>query len=255
MSLGVATLSLQRIAETLAMTAGVHVIPRKRAANWPEKQFVRRLLRELRADCVFDVGANVGHYGRWLRRIGFSGLILSFEPAPDAYQKLVRVAARDPGWQTFNYALGACDAVLPFNVMAHDSFSSFRHPAQNETLKFCADNTIKHIINAPVRTIDGTIDDLAGRFSFARPFLKMDTQGFDLEVVKGAERSLRQFVGMLSEVSVKRIYEGAPTLVESISAYMQRGFDPVWLYPVHPNSTLNPVEFNCYLVRSDLGIG
>ena len=69
---------------------------------------LRALFQTLGINCVIDVGAHYGEYGRRLRNlVDFRGRIASFEPTSEAYEKLERRAARDPEWRITNCALGA----------------------------------------------------------------------------------------------------------------------------------------------------
>ncbi len=69
---------LHRVAQALAKMVGYTVYPKW--LNFGEVEALRRLLRYLEVDCVFDVGANSGQYARQLRNlVEFSGTIISFE--------------------------------------------------------------------------------------------------------------------------------------------------------------------------------
>ena len=59
-------------------------------------------LQSRSVDCVLDVGANEGQFGRWLRNHGYSGRIISFEPISAAYQLLLAEAAGDVSWEARN---------------------------------------------------------------------------------------------------------------------------------------------------------
>jgi hypothetical protein len=68
-------------------------------------QHLLRLFELLQINCVIDVGANQGQYGRFLRAIGYRGNIISFEPSGDDYDLLSRLAEKDPRWSTHQLAL------------------------------------------------------------------------------------------------------------------------------------------------------
>src|SRR5437868_4028361 len=67
---------------------------------------------------VFDVGANVGQFGRDLRRhVGYRGRIVSFEPMRSAHEALIRLAARDDAWEVAQRAaIGANCGTITINV-------------------------------------------------------------------------------------------------------------------------------------------
>ena len=76
---------------------------------------------------------------------------------------------------------------------------------------------------ATVRRADG------GR---PRVFLKMDTQGFDLEVFGGLGEWQQDVVGLQSEVALLLIYEGMPRMREALDVYEAAGYEISGLYPV-----------------------
>src|SRR3982751_6790287 len=96
------------------------IIPEHERYHWPERDYAQRLFRILDIDYVVDVGANRGQYGKWLRSLGFRGLIISFEPNPTAFAELRQNASED--WVCLPYALGSESGELPFNIMADDVF-------------------------------------------------------------------------------------------------------------------------------------
>jgi hypothetical protein len=67
---------------------------------------LRNLFTTLCISCVLDVGAHEGTYGRELRRLGYSGHIVSFEPVAENFAILARASSGDPRWRAFPYALG-----------------------------------------------------------------------------------------------------------------------------------------------------
>src|SRR5260221_3378657 len=67
---------------------------------------IRAALHLAKIDLVVDVGANSGQFGIEMRRAGFDGVLLSFEPGVDAFRHLSKNAKDDKLWKDFNYALG-----------------------------------------------------------------------------------------------------------------------------------------------------
>jgi len=238
---------IKRRARELASEAlDVVIIPQHERYHWPEKDYLQRLLKYLDVDCVFDVGANRGQYGQWLRALGFRGLIISFEPNPTPFAALNKHSSDN--WLCFQCGLGSGSAQLPFNVMSDDVFSSFLKPSGAE--EYSTENSIVETVIVPVRRLADVLQEVSARF--ARPFLKIDTQGFDLEVLTGAGDAVSQFRGIVSEVAIKRLYAGSPTFEESRAAFGRAGFEPAGMFSVNPYKTLSVIELNAYFVRKDL---
>jgi hypothetical protein len=100
-----------------------------------------------------------------------------------------------------------------------------------------------------VRTLDGVLPALQDRIGFKRPYLKIDTQGFDIEVLRGAADSLPAMRALQTEASVRRIYKGMPGFTEIIHYLDERGFDITGLYPISRDKSLRLVEFDCVMIN------
>jgi FkbM family methyltransferase len=235
------------LSSVLYKNGGAIVLP-KIAPHWPQRKFLRSLLQRLDIDCVIDVGANVGQYGNELRMIGYDGQIVSFEPAPDCFALLSRRAETDPHWHAVNLALGAQAGAAMFNEMKASVFNSFRLPSAKETDLFSTENAVIRQTEVAVERLDIVLPQLRAKYGFRNIFLKMDTQGFDLQVFSGATAILPEIVAMQSELPVKRIYEDIPSWRDAIAVYEEAGFELSALYPVNP-SMAELVEMDCYLVN------
>jgi FkbM family methyltransferase len=207
------------------------------------------LFSKLEISCVLDVGARCGEYGVFLRHNGYRGDILSFEPVEENFKELSRAAARDPHWHCFNYALGAKDDTTSINVTQRTHFSSFRQPNPTATSLFGEGPEVQRSEEVEIRQLDGVLDALPRKLS-DRTYLKLDTQGWDLEVLKGAQHALSYVAALQTEVSVCPIYEEMPTMEESLSAIRDYGFVPSGFFPVNlDNSRLSLIEFDFVAVR------
>ncbi|AEG48912.1 methyltransferase FkbM family [Sphingobium chlorophenolicum L-1] len=189
------------LAVRLALAGRVH--------QYPEIQVLRRFLSAFAVDCVFDVGANRGQYATMLRKdAGFRGTILSFEPNPQVFAELERRAASDGKWHAFNMALSDFDGTASFNIMAADQFSSLKKPSGEQDAIFADRNKVTHTVDMQCRRLENLLPELKAAHDFARPFLKMDTQGHDLSVCEGAGAVLSEMAGVQTELGVRPIYEG-----------------------------------------------
>ena len=170
---------------------------------------------------VFDVGANIGQFGKELRRVGFSGDILSFEPMGDVYQKLVARAAKDDTWQTFNHAMGSHSGKSKINV-AGNSFSSSILDMLPQHEEAAPESAFSHQLDIVIKTMDEVFPKLVKDTD--RCYLKIDTQGFESEVLKGAEQSLQQFVAVQLEMSLIPLYKDERLFNEMMAFMQNNGF-------------------------------
>ena len=86
--------------------------------------------------------------------------------------------------------------------------------------------------------------------SFSYIFLKLDTQGFDLNVLDGVGAHAGRILALQSEIAVKPIYDGMTGYMHAIAAMNGRGFELTGLFPVLRDRQLRIVEFDCVMVRS-----
>ena len=87
---------------------------------------------------------------------------------------------------------------------------------------------------------------------FKAPFLKLDTQGLDVDIVRSGRDIMHEFVGLQSELSMRRIYEHSVDFREAISFYQGLGFELSALVPNNSGCFPLLVEMDCIMVRSDL---
>lgn len=210
---------------------------------------LRTLFADLQVDCVLDVGANTGGYGRFLRDIvEYKGAIVSFEPVRATVEKLRQAVAGDSQWHVCDFALGSEDSEKAIHITEADSMCSFLAPDQSVT-DFGTHNRVVDRQTVVVKTLDGVMPELIKAHGFARPYLKMDTQGFDLEVVKGATQTLPGIRALQSEVSIVPIYEQMPDFFTMQQMLAERGFDITGLFPVSRDAHHRVIEFDCVTIN------
>src|SRR5690242_4934261 len=107
------------------------------------RSVLKQVLETLAINCVLDVGANRGQFGMLLRRIGYRGWILSFEPVRSNYQILEKVAARHGPWRVFPHALGVTKCVSEINVTETTLFSSFLTPKAEMQKRFPQNRVVR----------------------------------------------------------------------------------------------------------------
>lgn len=205
------------------------------------------VLRLYRIDTVLDVGANEGQFGAKLREMRFAGDIHSFEPIKETFSLLQARATGDARWHCHNIALGRSPGTLTMNVSEFSTFSSALKANAFGTGRF---HDLRQIREEEVTV--STVDRFMAERSVARNarvFLKMDTQGFDLDVFEGGAASVDRICGLLSELSLQPIYDGMVRYPTALAAYEGKGFSVSGLYPVNRNADLSLIEVDCVMVN------
>jgi len=187
-----------------------------------------RRMERLGINLVLDVGANIGQYASGLRKSGYKGRIRSYEPLQEAFAALAAKAARDKAWTVVNSACGAKDQSATINV-AKNSFSSSLLPILERHVQNAGDSTYVKQEVISVRSLDEEI--LPALTPSDRLWLKIDTQGYEAEVLKGAVGLLDRVTGVECELSILPLYDGQPLIDEMIRSLYQKGFRLVEVTP------------------------
>jgi len=159
-------------------------------------------------------------------------------------------AAADALWEVSGIALGAQIGTSSFNVMAGTEFSSFLRPQDDDANVFRQMNSIERSIDVEVSTIDAILPALREIRPIRRIYLKMDTQGFDLDVLRGAGASLEWVAALQSEAAIQRIYFDAPNLAESIHTIEGMDFSLSGIFPNNDGHFPSLVEVDCVFIAN-----
>ncbi|MFC1886639.1 FkbM family methyltransferase [Thermodesulfobacteriota bacterium] len=196
---------------------------------------------------VLDIGANEGSFGRMIRDFGYKNRIISFEPVQTAYLQLARNIENDKRWQAFNYALGAEKKSLDMLVPCRNEFASFLEASDygKENWSTVFTSTKREAVE--VYRLDNVFPEMTETdINKEKIFLKIDTQGYDLEVMRGAGEVFRQIDAMQLELALIHIYKEMPDYLESLKMCRQLGFELTGIYPVSRNrEKLSLVEVDC----------
>ncbi len=241
--------SLSEIVISTLDRIGVKAVAKWRWEKWEIASHTRNLLQLLKVDCVLDVGANKGQYANFLRtHVGYEGEILSFEPVQELALVLSERAKNDPLWHVFPCALGAREESLPINVTHGTTLHSFLAPVRSGVEYIDQLNTVVRTEEVLVRTVDSVLKERESSRSNTF-FLKLDTQGYDHEVLKGATNYLPRIAALQMEISCIPIYEKMTRLLESLESLEKLGFDVTGMFPVNRDKWLRVVEFDCLAVN------
>lgn len=206
------------------------------------------LIRHLGVTTVFDVGANEGQYGAQLRRYGYEGRIVSFEPLEREFGILSARAARDARWTAEHTALGRAPGTATIHIGNFRQCSSLlplvpEYAPRDRSSQQIADETIS------VDTLDRAAARLLGPDD--RLFVKADVQGFEAHVLEGAAETLPRVQGLQLEMSFEPVYQGAMLFPELVRHLDGLGFSLRSFEPAHcsPNGAL--IQADGVFVRTD----
>jgi FkbM family methyltransferase len=184
------------------------------------KDFIHETRRRLGIDLVLDVGANNGCTGTELRREGYTGRIISFEPQAREFCRLEEAARGDALWECQRLALGDTNGVVSMEISGYSPSSTLLKLGR------------KHVELCPQSAAVGTeevsvarLDLLAGTIGLERhkTLLKIDVQGYELAVLRGAAKSLRHIAAAYVELDFAPLFEGQSKYYEVMGLLEEAG--------------------------------
>lgn len=175
---------------------------------------------------VVDVGANRGQFTLLMAGLYPDARIVAFEPLMDPFRKLLEVTAKLPKVRAINSAIGSTRTTAPMNVSKRDDSSSLLPitAMQEKIFPHTGHARIDHVRVAP-------LGDFIDGVDLARPsLLKIDVQGFELQVLKGAADCLDGFDVVYVEASFMQLYQGQPFASDIIDYLHERQFRLAAIY-------------------------
>ena len=243
-----------KLHRALARLAGYDLLRRSKDHLRIENH-LRTLLERTGVDVVLDVGANRGQFALSLRTLGYRGRIHSFEPVQSTFDALKLQAAPDPLWTVHRLALGNASESRSIHVARGSDLASFLD-ANDQSRRLLGERAaIERVEVVPVARLDALWPSLVEGIPAPRVFLKIDTQGHELEVWRGAGARTREVLLLQSEVALVPIYDGAPDWLEFLDGCRRAGFEPTGFFPVsRDRGDLRIVELDCVMLNRALRV-
>jgi FkbM family methyltransferase len=161
---------------------------------------------------IFDVGAYKGEFAKYCLDIWSNANISCFEALEDKIVQLENLSASNPQIKVFPILVGAENKEA---VALHEAETASSVLVEHITQDF----PVKYY---PMATIDSIVEK---HFANHPPdFLKLDVQGYELEILKGAEKSLSQIQVILAEVNFLDIHQNVPLLSDIVIWLNERGW-------------------------------
>lgn len=165
----------------------------------------RLAILDFQPKLIFDVGAYKGDFARYCCNIWHETKVCCFEALEDKVVQLNSLAKNNSNIQVIPVLMGAENKEKVALYQAETASSVL-------TEHIPQDFPVKHY---PMKTIDSIIEE-----SFANhppDMLKIDVQGYELEVLKGAEKSLNQMQIILAEINLLDIHQNVPLFADVIA--------------------------------------
>ena len=187
-----------------------------------EEGFIK-LLQHKKIDLIIDVGANIGQYARSLIGLGYKGNIISLEPLTVAYEMLVQKTKKYPNWNAAEkIGLGDYDGEAQINVSKNSVSSSILNMSE-EHIKASPDALYVDKETIKVKKLDSVFHEYKNNYK--NIFLKIDAQGYEENVLRGASKSLSEIKGLQLELSLVPLYGEQKLFLEMVEMIRSYGFE------------------------------
>jgi len=208
------------------------------------------LIKQYKIDLILDVGANLGQFASDIRSAGYQNKIISFEPIYECYKHLTSIA--DSEWQVKNFALGNKNSKERINISNKTVYSSILDVNKFGKSNFSDSIKVTGKQDIQVKKLDDIINKLINNLNKKKVFLKIDTQGYDNQVIRGALETLKHVQILQTEISCKGIYKDTPSVTERLDELFGIGFNIVGIFPIsRDKNTMEILEFDCLLIRRE----
>lgn len=173
---------------------------------------------------VLDVGANQGQYASDLRKMGYKGKIISFEPLSSAFDSLKKNSIGDSAWEIVNIAVGDKDESSSINISSNSFSSSLLEMNSNHIT-----DAAKHVFytgkeSVIVKKIDSILSQYVD-LNNDKIFLKLDAQGYEEKILLGASESLKYIKGIQIEMPLLELYKGQTLFLPLLNNLYGMGYE------------------------------
>jgi FkbM family methyltransferase len=192
---------------------------------------------------IVDVGANHGDFAAAASVCFPKAEILLFEPLPTLHEELKRRARHYPGWAMDFRAVGASRARLPLQVPEGQDDIASLAGFSREYEAATGQRIARAVFECEVVPLDDALEKETGRIDL----IKIDVEGFEFEVLRGAEKTLARTEALIVELSLIRQQERGTELLAAMIRLMEAaGFRVVDVIPSlwHPVHSWMPLEYN-----------
>lgn len=172
-------------------------------------------------DLLFDVGANIGQYGIMARTLNYKGRIVSFEPLNDAFEKLKKASMNDSQWTINHFALGDIATKNTINIAGNSGSSSILK-MESKHVETLPESEYIGTQEIEIKTLNTVFDSFYKQGN--KVMLKIDTQGYEKNVLEGADQVLDKITLIQLEMSLIPLYQDEILFTEMVQYMEGKGF-------------------------------
>jgi len=174
-------------------------------------------------DIILDIGSNIGQFALELRSIGYTRQIFSFEPLSTPHKVLLSKSSKDPFWDVYRRCAIGRESGVAEIYKSQNSVSSSLLQMSSTHLEAEPKSAYTGREKVEVVALDQIFDEVTSNYK--RIAIKIDTQGFEMEVLLGLGSSLSKVAIIQLELSVQELYEGQPLHLDFFNFFHNNNFD------------------------------
>ncbi|MGD0510700.1 MAG: FkbM family methyltransferase [Candidatus Micrarchaeaceae archaeon] len=174
---------------------------------------------------IFDVGAHHGHVSLLFRRLFPQSVVYAFEPFPASFEILKRNTSVDPKIKAFNFGFSDTEGAKPFSINASSATNSLLETDARGKEAWGKDLLeTEQRVSLPFTTVDLFLAKMNIK---AIDILKLDVQGAEFQILRGARASIAASLCRLvySEIIIQPTYRGQKDLHEVLQIFNELGFE------------------------------
>lgn len=224
---------IQKLLHALSSSSGMRALKHGVAASIEHSS----ALGDVQYKTIVDIGANVGQFALFARGRYPKAAIFSFEPLEDCWTIFSSIFGGDQHIQLFRCGVGPADAKAAINVTKENDSSSLLTPATTQVEVFGTEVSAKKTVE--LRRLASV---LSGEQLATPALLKIDVQGFELDVLRGSEELLDRFDTIYVEASYVELYQEQAHAGDVIEYLRTRRFELRGVFNQHLDGSRGPLQ-------------
>ena len=177
-------------------------------------------LQDYNINTIFDIGANTGGWAGYIYDFFPKACIYSYEPLNDCFSSVEKKARKISNIKAYNFALGEKTGKFTIFRSSQASSSSLLEMGELHKEAFPKTSEISQE-EITVKRLDDVAKDLEIKENI---FIKIDVQGYELNVIHGGKELIQKSAVLLVETSFQTLYEEQPLFNEVFMTLTKLGF-------------------------------